>query len=102
MTPEEFVRLRNEQKAIIEKARQIISEGYIEASKSDPPKLCKYATALDIVEGAIIWHDRPLEHGGWFWNTVDEVLRPNDEFKAYVADDGCRYGLHGAFVSDGK
>ena len=30
--------------------------------------------------------------------TIDEVLRPDDMYKAYVASDGCRYGLDGLYV----
>ena len=30
---------------------------------------------------------------------VDEVLRPNDPFKAYTAEDGSRYGLDDAWVA---
>jgi hypothetical protein len=30
--------------------------------------------------------------------TIDKVLRPDDNYKAYVADDGCRYGLDGLYV----
>ena len=29
---------------------------------------------------------------------VDEVLRPDDDFKAFVADDGCWYGLMNLYV----
>lgn len=29
---------------------------------------------------------------------IDFVLRPNDQWKAFCADDGCRYGLDGCFV----
>ena len=29
---------------------------------------------------------------------VVEVLRPDDPFKGYVLNDGCRYGLDEAFV----
>ncbi len=52
------------------------------------------ATAKDVTEGAILWYSDYSE----YWLMVDEVLRPSDEFKAYIAHDGCRYGLDGAFV----
>lgn len=29
---------------------------------------------------------------------VEEVLNPSDEFKAYCAQDGCRYGLGSSWV----
>lgn len=31
---------------------------------------------------------------------IDEVLRPADLFKGFVADDGCRYGLDDCYVGD--
>mgnify|MGYP003153405465 CR=1 FL=1 len=33
-----------------------------------------------------------------YTQTIDEVLRPNDMYKAYVASDGCRYGLDSLYV----
>ena len=60
-----------------------------------PPKTdLRRATSVDIVEGAVIYY--PSEDP--FWMIVEEVLRPDDDFKAYTAHDGCRYGLHGAYV----
>ena len=29
---------------------------------------------------------------------IDEVIRPHDQWKAFIADDGCRYGLDGCSV----
>ena len=54
------------------------------------------ATAADIVFGATIHY----KHGddGPFTRTVEEVLRPSDPYKAFSADDGCRYGLDDAYV----
>jgi len=60
-----------------------------------PEKLIK-AQAKDIVEGGVIWY--PECDGDRVWNIVEEVLRPDDNWKAYCAQDGCRYGLDGAFV----
>lgn len=33
---------------------------------------------------------------------IDEVLRPSDLFKGFVADDGCRYGLDDCYVGPSK
>ncbi len=55
------------------------------------------ATPRDIKEGSIIYY--PAKPGrDAYWKLIDEVLRPDDDFKAYCADDGCRYGLDGAYV----
>jgi len=70
------------------------------------PEKLRPAVASDIVEGAIIWYPdwRDEEHGNEpdcrLWNMVDEVMYPNDDWKAYVAHDGCRYGLYAAFVEE--
>jgi len=54
------------------------------------------AEPKDIVEGAVILHQNG--DNGPFERVVDEVLRPSDPWKAYCADDGCRYGLDDAWV----
>lgn len=98
MTPTEYLNLERQQLAIIQAAQRRISEAREEADKCPPPANRRPARASDIVEGAIIWHERKAEHGGDYWHVVDEPLSYGDAFKAYCADDGCRYGLHGAYV----
>lgn len=75
---EEANRLRNEARTITPPSRDKVRE----------------AVGSDIREGAIIWY---LDDEA-YWQMVYEVLRPNDLFKAYTAEDGCRYGLEGAYV----
>lgn len=60
------------------------------------PVYLRKATPEDIVVGNIIWY----KHGdeGPFWMQIGRVLCPNDDFKAYVSHDGCRYGLDDAWV----
>ena len=96
MTPKEYQVIQSEQKAIIDHARMIILKARHEADKSPFPENVRPAEPKDIIEGAIIWHSDGDD--GNFWNIVDEVLRPNDPWKAYCAEDGCRYGLDGAFI----
>jgi hypothetical protein len=100
MTPEEYVKIEEEQETIIENAYDIINKAKEEADKAKMPKDVRSATAQDIVEGNIIWHKRKVKDGGSYWNIVEDVLHPNDLFKAYIAHDGCRYGLDRAFVVD--
>ncbi len=53
------------------------------------------AGPTDIVEGKILYYPDEDEP---FWKIVDEVLKPHSDWKAYCAQDGCRYGLDGAYV----
>jgi hypothetical protein len=54
------------------------------------------ATPEDIVVGNTVYL---LGDGNEIYTqTIEEVLRPDDQWKAYVADDGCRYGLDGLYV----
>ena len=85
-------------------ARQVVWDAHrkldsaLEAAKEGAtlPEKLRQAVARDIVEGAIIWY--PEGDDGPFWVMVEEVMYPSDNWKAFVAEDGCRYGLHGAFV----
>lgn len=97
MTPEEYLNIEDEQQAIIEAAQKVISAARAKADKAKPPKdELRRALARDIRPGLIVWHDDGDD--GWFWHVVDEPQHYGDDFKAYVADDGCRYGLRGAWV----
>jgi hypothetical protein len=97
MTPEEYVRVLEKQYEIIGTARDTI---YLTSEFAHDnfvwPEDVRPAASDDIVVGQIVYHIDGDD--GPFWNIVEEVLRPNDSFKAYCADDGCRYGLDGAWV----
>ena len=95
-TPSEYLKIRNEQRAIIAAAEEVISKAEKCARKCKMPSNLRPATPSDIVEGQIIWHKNGDD--GPFWNVVEEVLHPDDPFKAYYAEDGCRYGLDEAYV----
>ena len=71
-----------------------------EAEKAATPENLRPVQPTDIVEGAVIWYPS-WDEDGRTWNIVCEVLHPNDPckaYEAYVAHEGCRYGLHDAFV----
>jgi len=71
---------------------------YLNKAQSEPfPKKLRPATAKDIKKGKLIYYPE-AEHCTPFWQIVDEVMRPSSDYKAYCAEDGCRYGLDGAFV----
>ncbi len=96
MTPREFLLARRPLQIIIAEARKMIDQYEEDAHESSLPSNLRPAVPGDIVEGALIWY----KHGdnGHFWQIVEEVLRPNDPWKAYSAEDGCRYGLDDAWV----
>ncbi len=66
-----------------------------EAELAPLPTNLRPANAADIREGEILWYPEWDERK---WCRVDQVLRPDDEWKAYCGHDGCRYGLDGAHV----
>ena len=50
----------------------------------------------DIIEGNTVYllgDDNEI-----YTITIEEVLRPDDQWKAFCGDDGCRYGLDGLYV----
>jgi hypothetical protein len=99
MTPIEYLRIETEQRAVIENAEAIISAARDKADKAKPPKAdLRKCRPEDIRHGLIVWHEREAKHGGWYWHIVDEPLQYGDYFEAYVADDGCHYGLLRAWV----
>ena len=97
MTPKEYLKIESEQTAIIEAAENVMYLARIEADKSPPPKdELRRAVADDIRKGLIVWQD--CGNDEWVWHIVAELGYYGDDFKAYVADDGSRYGLNGAWV----
>ena len=79
-------------------ARSVENAASEKAIQSPLPKKLRPAVANDIVVGAVIWYPSWEKDDGRCWNIVDQVLRPNDDFMAYCAHEGCRYGLDGAFI----
>lgn len=100
MTPEEFLQIQARCNAQIDVLRNEIYLAYLKAKNCPPPEQRRRAEPRDITVGNVIWYERSEQYGGWFWNVVEEVRYPDDDFKAYVADDGCRYGLKDAWVID--
>ena len=54
----------------------------------------------DIIEGAIVYIE--CDDGDLRKMAIKEVLRPNDSWKAFCADDGCRYGHDGCYIKHEK
>lgn len=55
-------------------------------------------TPNDVRVGQLIFLVDNTDDGKIHVRTISEVLRPHDEWKAYCANDGCRYGLDGVYI----
>ena len=97
MTPAEYQRLRKPILDAIDQLRAADVAMYESTLQSPLPANLRPATADDIHPDAIIWYKHGGENG-YFWQIVDRPLHYGDAFKAYEAEDGCRYGLHDAWV----
>lgn len=97
-TPAEYWEIKMKLEAEISQLRQRINNALAEAEGAELPIPIRFATPEDITPGTVIWH----LHGdyGPFWNIVEEVINPNDQWKAYYGEDGCRYGLDDAWVEE--
>lgn len=86
----------------LQAAREKLANTLTLASETARPVgALRVATAADIVVGALLWYAREEdgdEGNPWFWCIVEDVIHPNDMWKAYTAHDGCRYGLDGAMI----
>jgi hypothetical protein len=100
---DEWLRLEEDAGVSRDKADEALSRAKL---NSELPEKLRPANSRDIVVGAIIWYpdgeyEEEDEEGNLYsyirWEFVEEVLWPDDDFKAYVSD-GCRYGLKDAFV----
>ena len=98
MSIKEYLVIKKEQEAIIERAEALIYTAREKADKEKFPKKKRPATAEDIKIGSVIWHYQKREYGGSFWIIVEEPLHYGDTCKEYIADDGCRYGLDEAYI----
>ena len=54
------------------------------------------ATPEDIIVGNTVY--LLGDDNNIYTKTIEEVLRPDDQWKAFCADDGYRYGLDGLYV----
>ncbi len=96
MTPEDYIEIRDNQDAIIEKAEKIKYDAILEAAACPAPFDLRPATPDDIKLNNVIWS---FNEDGAYWHIVEEIHNPSDSFKGY-SFEGCRYGLDGAFVED--
>ena len=98
ITPKKYKEIEDKQRAIINSAQRIIRQAYESAKESPLPKNLRSATSDDIKINNVIWYPNGGDDWTPFWKIVEEVLYPSDPWKAYCAEDGCRYGLCGAYV----
>lgn len=95
MTPEEYIIIKeNANKAITVLKEQILN-ALTMAKQCSIPKNLYQAMGNDIFIGNVIWYPEYND-----WHIVEEILHSEDRYKAYIAEDGCRYGLEGAFIVD--
>lgn len=95
MTPKQFVKFRNRMDHIvrnIEKEVERTQRAVVIPSFAN----VRPAKASDIVVGACIYYFKDQKF--WFWSIISSVKWPDDDFKAYTGDDGCRHGLFNGFV----
>ena len=93
---DEYIAARKEAARVCEEAQILVANAEVNASAAKVPTIVRGATHEDVVVGAVLWY--PEWDADNNWSIVDEVLNPDSLWKAYVANDGCRYGLDGAFV----
>lgn len=62
--------------------------------------LFRPATELDIVVGKVVYLIGDDDY--LYRKVIEEVLDPDDPWKAFSADDGCRYGLEDLYVLNKK
>ena len=98
ITPKKYKEMKDKQTAIINCAKRIINQTYEIAKEYPLPENLRSAAADDIKINNIIWYPKNEHRDFHFWKIVEEVLYPSDPWKAYLGEDGCRYGLRGAFV----
>lgn len=96
MTPREYVEYRDRLQKCIDSLEEDISKAYDEAASCPLPERLRRATPADITIGNVIWYS-DNDPGSAYWCVVEEVLFPDDDWKAYTWL-GARYGLHNAYV----
>ena len=79
-------------------ANEIASSLLRFAEENATPSRLRRAEPSDIVENAIIWYENEDEFSKFRWVFVNEVYKPDDQYKAFCGHDGCRDGLDGAYV----
>lgn len=79
--------------------RSLAYETQEAATSAKRPENTRPATPEDITLGNILWFDEvdDVEVDG-SWVMVEEVNKPNDQWKGFDGHDGCRYGYDGLSV----
>ncbi len=98
MRAKDFIKERDKLEHRVEAIRHKINSLYESVTIPDVADL-RRATAKDVVVGNVFYYHPSTKHA--FWQIIRDVRWPDDDFKAYVAEDGCRYGLDDAWVENG-
>ena len=91
----DYIKTREQNNEIRQQLSDKESALYNIALQAPFPKDLRPATAGDVICGNVFYYPN---NGNPFWEIIAEVRYPSDDFKAYIGEDGCRYGLDGAFV----
>jgi len=95
MTAKQFLAAKRKLDRMTASIKTVLNE-LREAVVFPPDEKLRRACSKDIKIGAVIYYKE--SDFGPVWYVIEEVHAPDSEFKAFTADDGCRYGLDGAFV----
>lgn len=101
MKPKDYLKLKSEVESAISLLEGQLADARELADKAVPENDLRPLRSEDVVVGQIVWgrHERgEHEPAEYYWHVIDQVRDPDDGWKAYVADDGCRYGLEGHWV----
>ncbi len=85
---------------LLEPMRKAVVAARRKAEQLPIPANARPATPADIKVGQVVWYSDFDEGAQTTWVRVDVVICPNSQQKAFVAEDGCRYGLDGALIAD--
>ena len=100
ITPKQYLEIEDQQIKIIAATYETIKIVRNFAELCPLPEKLRPAGPKDIFEKAVIWYPPTADSPNATWSIVEEVLAPKSSFKAYCADDGCRYGLDGAYIEE--
>ena len=70
-------------------------ENYLNYEAKDSISMFRRMTPDDMSCGQIVFG---IGDCGWYCHIIEEVICPSDQWKAYCASDGCRYGLYKSYI----
>lgn len=99
MTGDEFVQVEKQRRADIAEIETEIDR-LRDLVEVPPINRLRPATSADVTVGRVFYYNAYMPDR--YWRVVAKVLGPNDAYKAYMAADGSRDGLHHAWVDTAR